>query len=176
MKIKNNALTIIVGGGIITKEKEYVDGEIIPIKNKLGLRHLEKLKEAANILMIEESSNNEVEMMKIIAKHGHVIIYNYGVNCIKQSAMVMLPRQMTYKQIIICEKLKEEFVQDYEIISSSAIPIESLPYKGDLKLMEYEDKIKGISQSDVDSLYSEIALHKQRLNEMDVEHEQIKGK
>lgn len=176
MNIKNNALTIIVGGGVKTNEKYYEDGEIISIEKKFGFRHLEKLKEVAKILMIEDSLNNELEMMKIIAKNGHAVILNFGVNNKKQSASIMLPMQLTNNQITTFYSLKDELTKEYEKIESAAISESPLCYKGDLKIMEYEDKIKGRVQSNVESLYDEIKLHEERLNEMEKDNEQAKSK
>lgn len=161
MNIKNNLITIIVGGRVTYNVTNYHDGEIIAIAKKMGSRHLEELQNIAKELGIETINNNELEMMKILATHGHSVILNYGLQDNKQSGLIILPAQLTMLQIQSFELIKEELIEEYSSITSCAIPSKPLSYKGDLKLMEYEDKINGINLKDVESLYNEINNHKQ---------------
>lgn len=160
MKMKNNLITIIVGN-----TASYQDGEIINIINTVGTRHIEELLKVARELQIPKLVNNELEMMKEIAKNSHAVILNYGMQNNKQSALVILPMQLSNAQIDTFFQLKEEFTNDYSSITVCAIPNCPLSYKGDLKMMEYEDKINGLVLSDVESLYNEINNHRHRLNE-----------
>lgn len=106
-------------------------------------------------------------MMKILASYNHSVILNYGIANNKQSGLVILPANLTKGQISTYQELKKELSEEYDSITSCAIPSEPLKYKGDLKLMSYEDQIEGIKLSDVDSLYNEINNHIERLEKME---------
>ncbi len=90
MNIKNNIITVVVDSSSVN----FKDG-IYGIENKIGSSHLEKLKEVAVKLKIPEIINNELEMIKIVARYGHAIILNYGNSNEKQSCLMMLPMQLT---------------------------------------------------------------------------------
>ena len=164
--MKHNMLTIILSERI----SEALRWEV---KNEIGKRHLLELQKIAQKLNILETSNNELEMVKIIAKHGHAVILNYGVVKGKQSGLVMLPSQITLEQFQTFEKLRIEF-EDYESIISCAIFFGPLAYKGDLKQMKYEDQIQGRNLNDVESLYYEIYEQAKNLETMEKANDSIK--
>ncbi len=72
-------------------------------------------------------------------------------------------------------RLKENFEKEYEIINCYAIPNKPLSYKGDLKNIKYEDAIRGVTLSDVESLYNEIENHKQYAGMSDDFYESTKS-
>ncbi len=168
--MKNNMLTIILAKELDNNDEKYQD-LIIEIKNEIGKRHITELQKIARDLNIIEMSNNELEMMKIIAKYGHIVILNYGINNNKQSGIVILPKQITKIQLAILEFKKTEFFTDYESITSCAIPNQTLAYKGDLKQMKYEDKINGRKLTDAESLYYEIYNQAENLKKWEENNE-----